>query len=146
MNLISMSSFSIWTLKKWCLLSRCLILLWKIEFLATKMALMLSHTRGTLSKVTPKTLMVCTIHRIWEQQLYTQPLWWIGQLKIVFKKTNKQEKIQKNNKYQKCSFIQSHNPQNHHQKNQQDPTKKKQNTKLECVFEIPEDSLNCHPM
>jgi hypothetical protein len=52
----------------------------------------------------------------------------------------------KNNKYQKCSFSQSHNPQNHHQKNQQDPTKKKQNTKLECVFEIPEDSLNCHPM
>jgi hypothetical protein len=37
--------------------------------LATEMALVLSHMRGTLSKLTPKSLMVCTIHRIWEQQL-----------------------------------------------------------------------------
>jgi hypothetical protein len=28
-----------------------------------------SHMRGTLSKLTPKSLMMCTIHRIWEQQL-----------------------------------------------------------------------------
>jgi hypothetical protein len=39
---------------------------------------------GTLSKITPTSLMVCRIHRIWEQQLHTQPLWWIEQLKIVF--------------------------------------------------------------
>jgi hypothetical protein len=37
--------------------------------LATDMALVLSHMRRTLSKLTPKSLMVCTIHRIWEQQL-----------------------------------------------------------------------------
>jgi hypothetical protein len=67
-------------------------------FLATKMALVFSHMRGTLSKLTPKCLMVCTIHRIWEQQLHTQPLWWIRQLKIVFEKTSKQEKIQGNDK------------------------------------------------
>jgi hypothetical protein len=36
----------------------------------------------------------------------------------------------KNGKSQKCSFGQSHNPQNQHQKSQQDPTKKKQNTKF----------------
>jgi hypothetical protein len=41
----------------------------KTRFLATEMALVLSHMRGTLSKLTPKSLMVCTIHRIWEQQL-----------------------------------------------------------------------------
>jgi hypothetical protein len=29
----------------------------------------LSHMRGTLSKITPKSLMVCTIQRIYEQQL-----------------------------------------------------------------------------
>jgi predicted metallopeptidase len=37
--------------------------------------------------------MVYTIHMIWVQQLHTQPLWWIEQLKIIFKKTSKQEKI-----------------------------------------------------
>jgi hypothetical protein len=36
---------------------------------ATEMALVLSHMRGTLSNLTPKSLMVCTIQRIYEQQL-----------------------------------------------------------------------------
>jgi hypothetical protein len=112
MYLISMSPFSTWSLRKWCLLLRCLILLWKPGYLATDMALVLSHMRGTLSMPTPKSLMVCTMHRIWEQRLHTQPLWWIGQLKIIFGKTSKREKIQENDKYQKCSFGQSHNPQN----------------------------------
>jgi hypothetical protein len=79
MYLISIPPFSTWSLKKWCL-----ILLWKTGFLAIEMALVLSHIRGTLSKTTPKSLMVCTIHRIWEQRLHTPPLWWIEQLKIVF--------------------------------------------------------------
>jgi hypothetical protein len=35
----------------------------------TEMTLVLSHMRGTLSKLTPKSLMVCTIHRIWEQRV-----------------------------------------------------------------------------
>jgi hypothetical protein len=50
--------------------------------------------------------------------------------------TNRQEKIQENGMYQKCSFGQSHNPQNQHQKNQQDQAKKKWNTKYQtrgCV-------------
>jgi hypothetical protein len=94
------------------------------------MTLVLSHMRETLSKITPKSLMVCTIHRIWEQQLHTQSLWWTMQLKIVFEKTSKQEKIQENIKYQKCYFGQSHNPQNQHQKSLQDQAKKKQNTKI----------------
>jgi hypothetical protein len=53
------------------------------------MALVLSHMRETLSKITPKSLMVYIIHRISEQQLHTQHQWWIEQLKIVFKKTSK---------------------------------------------------------
>jgi hypothetical protein len=67
--LISKSPFSTWSLRKLYHLSRCLILLCKTGFLATEMALVLSHKRGTLSKITLKSLMVCTIHRIWEQQL-----------------------------------------------------------------------------
>jgi hypothetical protein len=69
--------------------------------------------------------MVYTIQRIWKQQLHTQALWWIGQQKIIFEKTNKQEKIQENDKSQKYFYDQSHNPQNRHRKNQQDPDKKK---------------------
>jgi hypothetical protein len=57
--------------------------------LAIEMSLVLLHMRGTLSKITPKFLMVCTIHRIWEEQQHTQPLWWIEQLKIIFEKTSK---------------------------------------------------------
>jgi hypothetical protein len=49
--------------------------------------------------------------------------------KAISELTNKQEKIQENDMYQKCSFGQSHNPQNQHQKNQQDQVKKKKNTK-----------------
>jgi hypothetical protein len=69
--LISMSPFSTRSLRKWCLLSTCLIFLWKTGFLATDMALMLSHMRGTLSNLTPKSLIECTIQRICEQQLAT---------------------------------------------------------------------------
>jgi hypothetical protein len=69
--LISMPPFSTWSLRKWCLLSTCLFFLWKTGFLATEMALVLSHMRGTLSNLTPKSLIVCTIQRICEQPLAT---------------------------------------------------------------------------
>jgi hypothetical protein len=55
--------------QKWFLLLTCLIFLWKTGFLATEMALVLSHMRGTLSNLTRKSLMVCTIQGIYEQQL-----------------------------------------------------------------------------
>jgi hypothetical protein len=67
--LISISLFSTRSLRKWCLLSTCLIFLWKTGFLATEIALVLSHMWGTLSNLTPKSLIVCTIQRICEQQL-----------------------------------------------------------------------------
>jgi hypothetical protein len=66
--------------------------------LATEMALVLSHMRGTLSNLTSKSLIVCTIQRIYQQQLYTQPRWWTVQLKTVSEKTSKREKIQENDK------------------------------------------------
>jgi hypothetical protein len=58
------------------------------------------------------------------------------QQKTVFEKTSKREKMQENDKYQKCSFGQSDNPQNQHRKSQQNQTKKKKNIKSqtqECV-------------
>jgi hypothetical protein len=69
------------------------------SILVTEMTLVLSHMRGTISKITPKSLMLCTMQRICEQQLYTWPRWWIVQQKTIYEKTNKQEKIQENNKY-----------------------------------------------
>jgi hypothetical protein len=123
--LISMSPFSTWSLTKWCLLSTCLIFLWKTGFLATEMTLVLLYMRRTLSKITPKSLMVYTIQRISEQQLHTRPRWWTMQWKTTFKKTSKRVKIQENDKSQRCSFGQSHNPQNQHRKSQQDQVTKK---------------------
>jgi hypothetical protein len=82
-----------------------------------------AHER-TLSKITLKSLMVCTIHRIWKQQLHTQPLWWIEQLKIFSRRLANKRRYEKM-ACTKCSFGQSHNPQNQHRKSQQDQAKKK---------------------
>jgi hypothetical protein len=92
--------------------------------------------------------MVCIIHRIWEQQLHTEPLWWIGQLKIISKKTSKREKIQENDKSQKCYFGQSHNPQNRHQKKPTKSSEEEEEYQIlnSCVCVIPEDTLNCRLM
>jgi hypothetical protein len=90
---------------------------------------------GALSKLTPESLMVCTIQGTCEQQLHTWPRWWTMQLKTISERISTREKIKENGKSQKCSFGQSHNPQNQHRRNQQDPAKK-QNTKSqtqECV-------------
>jgi hypothetical protein len=56
-------------------------------------------------------------------------MWWIEQQKVIYEKTNKNENIQESDMYQKCFFDQFHNMQNQHPKSQQDPAKKKQNTK-----------------
>jgi hypothetical protein len=56
-------------------------------------------------------------------------MWWIMQQKTICELTNKQEKIQENRMYQKCSFGQSHNQQNQHWKSQQDQAKTKLNAK-----------------
>jgi hypothetical protein len=53
---------------------------------------------GNSLKLTSKSLMVCTIQKICEQQLHTLPRWWTVQQKTVFKKTSKWEKIQEKDK------------------------------------------------
>jgi hypothetical protein len=63
--------------------------LWKTGFLATEMTLVLSHMRETLSNLTPKSLIECSIQKICEQQLHTRPRWWTMQLKTVSEKTTK---------------------------------------------------------
>jgi hypothetical protein len=61
--------FSTLSLRKWYLISMCLVLEWSTGFFATLMALVLSHWSGTWVYSSPKSLMVYVIQRILEQQL-----------------------------------------------------------------------------
>jgi hypothetical protein len=65
----SMFPFSTLSHKKWYLTSMCLVLEWITGFLATLMALVLSHMRGTWEHYSPKSLSVYVIQSSWEQQL-----------------------------------------------------------------------------
>jgi hypothetical protein len=65
----SMFPFSTLSLKKWYLTSICLVLECSTRFLATLMALMLSHMRGTWVHSSPKSLSVYVIQSSWEKQL-----------------------------------------------------------------------------
>jgi hypothetical protein len=66
------------------------------------------------------------------------------QQKIACELTNIQENVQENDKYQKCSFGQSHTLQNQHKKPNKIKRRKSRisNPKLRSVFEVPEDLLN----
>jgi antirestriction protein ArdC len=92
--------------------------------------------------------MVCTIQSIWEQQLYTQPLWWTMQQKTACELTNNQRRSEKMTSNRSALSV---NP-TPREISIKKPNKTKQrrskipNLKLMSVFEIPEDSLNCRPM
>ena len=62
-----MSPFCAWSLRKWCLISICLVLECYMRFFDILMALVLSHLIGTCSKVKSKSLSVCFIQRICAQ-------------------------------------------------------------------------------
>jgi hypothetical protein len=65
------SMFPFWTLslRKWYLTSICLVLEWSTGFLATLMAFVLSHKRGTWEHSSPKSLNMYVIQSSCEQQL-----------------------------------------------------------------------------
>jgi hypothetical protein len=65
----SMFPFSTLSLGNWYLTSICLVLEWSIGFLATLMALELSHMRGTCEHSSPKSLSVYVIQSSCEHQL-----------------------------------------------------------------------------
>jgi hypothetical protein len=67
----SMFPFSTLSLRKWYLTSICLVLEWSTWLLATLMALVLSHMRGTWEHSSPKSLSVYVIQSSCEQQLAT---------------------------------------------------------------------------
>jgi hypothetical protein len=67
----SMFLFSTLSLREWYLTSTCLVLEWSTGFLATLMALVLSHMRGTRDYSSPKSVSVYVIQNSWEQQLAT---------------------------------------------------------------------------
>ena len=62
-----MSPFSAWSLRKWCLISICLVLECCMGFFEIFMALILSHLIGTCSKDNSKSLSVYFIQRICAQ-------------------------------------------------------------------------------
>jgi hypothetical protein len=62
----SMFPFSILSLRKWYLTSMCFVLEWSTRFLATLMALELSHMRGTWEHSSPKSLSVYVIQSSYE--------------------------------------------------------------------------------
>jgi hypothetical protein len=65
----SMFPFSTLSLRKWSLTSICWVLEWSTRFLATLMALVLSHMRGSWEHSSPKSLSVYVIQSSCEQQL-----------------------------------------------------------------------------
>jgi hypothetical protein len=65
----SMLPFSTLSLRKWYLTSICLALEWSTRFLATLLALVLSHMRGTWIHSSPKSLNVNVIQSSCEKQL-----------------------------------------------------------------------------
>jgi hypothetical protein len=81
---------------------------------------------GNSLKAHSKSLMVCTIDRIWEQHLAAGTY----SASVVDRATEDcfQEDQQIREDPKKWQ-VPSHNPQNQHKKSQQDPAKKKQNTK-----------------
>jgi hypothetical protein len=64
-----MFPFSTLSLRKWYLTSICLVLEWSTGLLATLMALVLSHVRGTWEHSSPMSLNVYVIQSSCEQQL-----------------------------------------------------------------------------
>jgi hypothetical protein len=65
----SMFPFQTLSLRKWYLTSICLVLEWSTGFLATLMALVLSHMRGRWEHFSPKSLSMYVIQSSCEQQL-----------------------------------------------------------------------------
>ena len=63
------SPFDIWSLRKWWLISICLVLECIKGFLDRLMSLVLSHFKGMWSRITPKSSRCCFIQRLWTQQL-----------------------------------------------------------------------------
>ena len=69
MNLISQVPLAICSLRKWCLISICLVLECMTGFLDKFIALVLSQLIGILFKRIPKSLSCCLSHNVWAQQL-----------------------------------------------------------------------------
>ena len=70
-NSVQQSPFDIWSLRKWCLISICLVLECMTGFLDRLIALVLSHFKRMWSRITPKFSRCCFIQRLWAQQLST---------------------------------------------------------------------------
>jgi hypothetical protein len=106
------------------------------------MALVLSHMRKTLSNLTPKSLTVCTIQRIIEQQLaaatYSASVVDCANERRSKKMTSHISALSINPTTHKISIKKANKI-----KGRRDRIS---NLKLSSVFKIPENSLDCRPM
>ena len=68
-NSMQQSPFETWSLRKWCLISICLVLEFMTGFLVRLIALVLSYFKGIWSRITPNSSSYCFIQRLWAQQL-----------------------------------------------------------------------------
>ena len=70
-NSMQQSPFKTRPLRKWCLISMCLVLECMTRFLVRLVALVLSHFKWMWSRFTQKSSSCCFIKRLWAQQLPT---------------------------------------------------------------------------
>jgi hypothetical protein len=126
------------SLRKWYLTSMCLVLEWSAGILATLMALMLSHMRGTWEHSSPKSLKVYVIQSSWEQQLaaatYSASV--VDWATLDWLREDQQAKIQKTDKSSKSTSYRLDTPQNWHPKNQEVKGNRTPSTKdqvQECI-------------
>jgi hypothetical protein len=120
----------------------CLVLEWSTGFLATLMALVLSHMRGTWEHSSPKSLSVYVIQSSCEQQLaaatYSTSVVDWATLDCL-REDQKQAKIPETGKYPKSISYRLDTPQNRHLKNQEAKGKRTPSTK-DRVQECNEDT------
>jgi hypothetical protein len=140
MYFISISPFSIWSPRKWCLTCMCFSLPWKIGF-GLSIWHWNYHTWGKHScghsvisygMQYPKNL-GATAGSSYKLGLCGWLCNW-----SLFARRPTNEKIQESEIYQKCFFYQFYTRQNQHRKTQQDQAMKKRSTKSQirvCIWD-----------
>jgi hypothetical protein len=146
--LISMSPFSMWSLRKWCLLSICLIFLWKTGFLVTEMALVLSHKRE-LSQTSLQSLSWCALSKESVSNSYILGLSdGLCNRRLLSRRPANERRSKKMTSPRGALSINSTTHKIRIRKANKIKRRRCRisNPKLRSVFEISEDSLNCRLM
>jgi hypothetical protein len=143
MYLISISLFSMWSLRKWCL-----ILLWKTVFLVTEMALVLSHMRGTLLKITLKSRMVWQSIGFGSSSYIHSLCGGLSNWRLLSRTLANKRRSEKMTSTKSALSVNPTPCKISIEKTNKIKWSRSKipNPKLRSVFEVSEDSLNCHSM